>query len=85
MRSGDIYGVQTFVRDRRGRLVQGRFTACKSSAEACRYAEARVEQGAAPGAAAFLRRGGGEFDEGDLITVAVFGAVPPDVKDSLPF
>ncbi|UMY19092.1 hypothetical protein MMB17_07280 [Methylobacterium organophilum] len=85
MKSGDIYGVQTFVRDGRGRLAQARFTPCKSSAEACRYAEGKVEQGAVPGAVAFLRRGGGEFDEGELITVAVYGSVPPDVKDALPF
>jgi hypothetical protein len=53
--SSDLYGVQTFVRDRKGKLAQGRFTHCKDADEARRYAEARVEQGYAVGSAAFLR------------------------------
>ncbi|CAO4142267.1 hypothetical protein [Methylorubrum extorquens] len=85
MASSDLYGVQTFVRDRKGKLSQGRFTHCKDADEARRYAEARVTQGHAVGSAAFLRRGGGEFDEGEAITFAVFGAVPSGVSDQLPF
>lgn len=85
MASSDLYGVQTFVRNGKGKLAQGRFTPCKDADEARRYAEARVAQGHAIGSAAFLRRGGGEFDEGETITFAVFGAVPPGVSDQLPF
>lgn len=83
--ASDLYGVQTFVRDGKGKLAQGRFTQCKDADEARRYAEARVEQGYATGSAAFLRRGGGEFDKGEAITFAVFGTVPPGVSDQLPF
>ncbi|MBI1690500.1 hypothetical protein [Methylorubrum sp. DB1722] len=83
--ASDLYGVQTFVRDRNGKLAQGRFTACKDADEARRYAEARVAQGYAVGSAAFLRRGGGEFDEGEAITLETYGAVPPGVSDQLPF
>lgn len=83
--ASDLYGVQTFVRDRKGKIGQGRFTMCKDADEARRYAEARVEQGYAAGSAAFLRRGGGEFDEGEAITFAVFGTVPQGIKDALPF
>lgn len=85
MGSSDLYGVQTFIRNRKGKLAQGRFTACKNADEARRLAEAKVEGGHAAGSAAFLRRGGGEFDEGEAITFAVFGAVPPGVSDQLPF
>lgn len=83
--ASDLYGVQTFVRDGKGKLAHGRFTQCKDADEARRYAESRVEQGHAAGSAAFLRRGGGEFDEGEAITFAVFGTVPPSVSDQLPF
>ncbi|WP_279604218.1 hypothetical protein [Methylobacterium sp. J-092] len=41
--------------------------------------------GYAKGAAAFLRQGGGEFDEGESITIATYGTVPPGVSDALPF
>lgn len=83
--ASDLYGVQTFVRDRKGKLAQGRFTQCKDADDARRYAEARVEQGYAVGSAAFLRKGGGEFDEGEAITFAVYGSVPQGIKDALPF
>lgn len=85
MASSELYGVQTFVRDSRGKLALGRFTACRNADEARRVAEAKVEGGRVAGSAAFLRRGAGEFDEGDAITFAVFGSVPEGVKDALPF
>lgn len=85
MKSSDLYGVQTFVRDRKGKLGQGRCITCKDADQACREAEAKVVGGHAAGSAAFLRRGGGEFDEGKAITIAVYGTVPPGVADALPF
>lgn len=85
MASSDLYGVQTFVRDRKGKLAQGRFTACKNADEARRVAAAKVEGGHAAGSAAFLRRGGGEFDEGEAITLETYGAVPTGISDQLPF
>ncbi|MCP1550668.1 MULTISPECIES: hypothetical protein [Methylorubrum] len=85
MASSDLYGVQTFVRDQNGRLAHGRFTSCKNADEARRVAASKVEGGHAAGSAAFLRRGSGEFDEGEAITLETYGAVPPSVSDQLPF
>jgi len=33
----------------------------------------------------FLRRGDGEFDEGETITLAAFGELPAEVPDHVPF
>lgn len=85
MSTQDLYGVQTFIRDQKGKPEQGRFYQCKDADDARRTAETRVANGYAAGAAAFVRRGGGEFDEGEAITFAVFGLVPPDVVDAIPF
>ena len=85
MKSTDLYGVQTFVRDSKGKLGQGRCITCKDADDARRVGEAKVNGGHAAGSAAFLRRGGGEFDEGEAITLAVYGTVPPGVADALPF
>ena len=85
MKTSDMYGVLTFLRDRKGKLGQGRFIACKDADEARRAAEAKVTSGHAAGLAAFYRRGGGEFDEGEAVTIAVYGTVPPGVADALPF
>ncbi len=80
------FGVQTFVKDRRGRKAQGRLVPFKTADEARRYAEQCVERQAAIGAAAFSQRAAGEFDEGDEpITLAAFGDVPPEARDRLPF
>ncbi len=79
------YGAMTFVRDRFGQLREGRVYPCADSEVAKKVAEDRVVQGWAPGAAAFLRRGGGEFDEGETVTLAAFGEVPRDVREQLPF
>ncbi|AWN35751.1 hypothetical protein [Methylobacterium radiodurans] len=85
MSVGDRYGAQTFVLDRKGQLGEGRTYACKDADEARRIASARVAGGYAAGAAAFMRRGGGEFDEGETVTFEVYGAVPPGVEDAVPF
>ncbi|MEN3212272.1 hypothetical protein PUR23_19875 [Methylorubrum populi] len=75
----------TFVRDRFGQLREGRVYLCSDGEVARKVAEDRVEEGWVPGAAAFIRFGGGEFDEGEIITLAAFGDVPSDVLDRLPF
>ena len=87
MASNDLYGVQTFVKDRKGKLAQGRFIECKDADDAKRLAEQKVAGQYAAGAAAFLRRSSDrEFDDGsEPITLAVFGAVPPGVADVIPF
>lgn len=85
MASKDLYGAQSFVRDSRGEIGLGRFYPCKNADEARRTAEQRVVSGHAVGAAAFLRHGAGEFDEGEVITFAVYGQVPRGVVDMVPF
>ena len=83
--SKDLYGAQSFIRDRKGKLTLGRCYSCKDADEARRMAEGRVAGGYAAGATAFLRRGGGEYDEGEAITIAAFGVVPHEARDALPF
>ena len=85
MSGSERYGAMTFVRDRFGQLREGRVYPCSDSEVAKKVAEHRVAQDWAPGAAAFLRRGGGEFDEGETITLAAFGDVPAEVRVQLPF
>lgn len=85
MSVGERYGAQTFVWDRKGQLGEGRIYACKDADEARRIASSRVAGGYAAGAAAFMRRSGGEFDEGDVITFEVYGSVPPYFSDALPY
>lgn len=87
MAGNDLYGVQTFVKGQKGRLVQGRFIQCSDADEATRTAEQKVKGLYAAGAAAFLRRNvSDEFDDGsEPITLAVFGKVPPGVEDVMPF
>lgn len=85
MAGKDMYGVQTFVDDQKGGLAQGKFLSCADADEARRTAEARVESARAAGAAAFCRMGVGEFDEGEAVTIAIYGRVPDGVTDALPF
>ncbi|GEL42292.1 hypothetical protein MEX01_28830 [Methylorubrum extorquens] len=85
MSGNERYGAMTFVRDRFGQLREGRVYPCTDGEVARKVAEDRVLQGWAPGAAAFLRRGGGEFDEGETITLAAFGDVPAGVREQMPF
>ena len=85
MASKDLYGVQAFILDRLGKLIQGRCWTCKNADEARRMAEGRVSGGHAAGAAAFYRSGAGEFDEGEAVTIATYGRVPAGVADALPF
>lgn len=85
MSVGERYGAQTFVRDRKGQLGEGRVYACKDADEARRIASTRVAGGYAAGAAVFMRRGGGEFDEGETVALELYGAVPPDIQDALPY
>jgi hypothetical protein len=85
MAGKDLYGVQAFILDRLGKLIQGRFWTCKNADEARRLAEGRVNCGHAAGAAAFYRTGAGEFDEGEAVTIATYGRVPAGVVDALPF
>lgn len=85
MQHDGIYGVQSFVTDRSGRLLPGRCIECRDADEARAAAAAQVQTGRAAGASAFLRFGFGEFDEGDLITFDTFGDVPDNVRDMLPF
>ena len=80
-----LYGALSFVEGRNGLLGPGQIHPCKTADEARKTAEDRVTTGRAKGAAAFLRRGGGEFDEGESITIATYGTVPPGVSDALPF
>ena len=83
----DLYGVQTFVKDARGKFAQGRFIECKDADEALRTAVQKVSGAQAVGAAAFVRRNfNREFDDGsEPITLATYGKVPPDVEDQIPF
>ncbi|GEP09864.1 hypothetical protein [Methylobacterium gnaphalii] len=83
----DVYGVQTFLKDRKGHLCQGSTFECRDADEARRMAEQRVQRGAVVGSAAFLRRDfSKEFDDGsEPITLATYGRVPPGVADALPF
>jgi hypothetical protein len=85
MASKDLYGVQAFILDRLGKLIQGRFRTCKNADEARKLAEGRVNGGHAEGAAAFYRSGACEFDEGEAVTIATYGRVPAGVVDALPF
>lgn len=86
MKSKDIYGVQTYLRDRKGALVRGLATSCRNADEARREAERRAVGRSAVGATAFWQPASGEFDEGaEPITLAVYGTVPPGVEDALPF
>lgn len=86
MKPKDSYGVQTYIRDRKGALARGLATACRDADEARREAERRAAGRAAVGATAFWQPASGEFDEvSDPITLAVFGTVPPGVEDALPF
>ena len=85
MAGKDVYGAQSFFFDPQGKLGLGRFHPCKSADDARKTAEERVAFGRAAGAAAFLRRGSGKFHEGEVITIATYGIVPPDVADQLPF
>lgn len=85
MSGSERYGAMTFVRDRFGQLREGCIYPCSDGEVARKVAEDRVTMGWAPGAAAFLRRGGGEFDEGETITLAAFGEVPREVRDQMPF
>jgi hypothetical protein len=85
MSGSERYGALTFVRDRFGQLREGRVYPCSDAEVAKKVAEDRVNMGWAPGAAAFLQRGGGEFDEGETITLTSFGDVPTGVRDQMPF
>lgn len=85
MSGGERYGAMTFVRDRFGQLREGRVYPCSDGEVARKVAEDRVTQGWALGAAAFLRRGGGEFDGGEMVTLAAYGEVPAEVRVQLPF
>lgn len=83
----DIYGVQVYVKDRKGRIGRGRAMSCRDADAARREAERCARGRGAIGASAFwLRVYEEEFAEGDdPVTLAVFGTVPPGVADSLPF
>lgn len=85
MSDRDRYSAMTFVRDRFGQLREGRVYPCSDGEVAKKVAEDRVSLGWAPGAAALLRRGSGEFDAGETITLAAFGDVPREVRDQMPF
>nr|USU32962.1 hypothetical protein NG677_04465 [Methylobacterium sp. OTU13CASTA1] len=85
MKPRDSYGVQTFIRDRKGEIAKGLAVACRSADEARREAERRAGGWPAIGAAVFCRSGVGDQDEGEAITIATYGTVPPGVTDTLPF
>ena len=85
MSGEDRYGAQTYVRDNKGRLAEGRLYACKNEDEARRIAAARVIGGYATGAAVFRRSGGEEFDEGEIVALETHGVVPPDLLSALPY
>lgn len=86
MRPKRSYGVQTYVRDRKGALTRGLATACRNADEARREAERRAAGRIAVGATAFWQPASSEFDDdAEPITLAVYGTVPPGVKDALPF
>jgi hypothetical protein len=81
----DHYGVQTFIKDRKGQLARGLALACRNAEEARREAERRANGRSAVGATAFWRSAVGEFDEGEAVTIATYGQVPAGVVDALPF
>ncbi|CAO4171151.1 hypothetical protein AFFFEF_01719 [Methylorubrum extorquens] len=85
MSGNERYGAITFMRDRFGQLREGRVYPCSDGDVARKVAEDRVEQGWAQGAAVFLRRSSGEFDEGEMITLVAYGDVPAEVRDRVPF
>jgi hypothetical protein len=86
MKPKDCYGVQTYVRDRKGAVMRGLSTACRSADEARREAVRRAAGRSAVGATAFWQPASGEFEEGaEPVTLAVYGTVPPGVEDALPF
>lgn len=85
MKPRDSYGVQTFIRDRKGKIAKGLALACKTADEARREAERRSGGRLAIGATVFYQAGAGEQDEGEAITIATYGTVPPGFEDTLPF
>jgi hypothetical protein len=85
MKPRESYGVQTFIRDRKGKIAKGLALACKSADEARREAERRAGGRTAVGAAVYCNVGAGEQDDGEPITIATYGTVPPGVEDTLPF
>lgn len=85
MKPRDNYGVQTFIRDRKGLIAKGLALACKSADEARREAERRAGGRSAVGAAVYFQAGAGDQDEGEAITIATYGTVPDGVEDTLPF
>ena len=80
------HSVQLFVLVK-GKLTVGNLISCKAPEEACRVAEERVNCGRAIGAAAFTRTVvDPDYDDGsELVTLAIFGKVPPGLADQLPF
>ena len=85
MRPRESYSIQTFIRDRQGQLAKGLALACKSADEARREAQRRTHGSSAVGAAVFCRVGAGGQNDGEPITIATYGTVPPGVEDTLPF
>jgi hypothetical protein len=61
MKPKDCYGVQTYVRDRKGAVMRGLSTACRSADEARREAVRRAAGRSAVGATAFWQPASGEF------------------------
>lgn len=80
------HSVQLFVLTK-GKLTLGNLISCKAPDEACRLAEAKVLNGRAIGAAALTRTiVDPDYDDGsEATTIAIFGRVPPELSDHLPF
>ena len=82
----DHYGAQAYRQDGQGRLERGQSEACRDADQARRRAELLACKRGVAGATAFLipnytREYGGD----DPITIAVYGEVPPEARDALPF
>ena len=81
-----LFAVQQFLKAGPDQWSRDRLTSCSTADEARRIAERCVVRGESSGAVAFCRRSSGEFGElSDPITIAEFGAVPPEARDILPF
>lgn len=86
MPSTPRYAVQTYVKDKRGRISASRALACKNADEARGRAQRHCEGKSNVGAAAFLLHGDEHLGDTDPPeAIAIFGHVPPEVDDSIPF
>ncbi|MGU3540032.1 hypothetical protein [Methylobacterium sp. A54F] len=86
MASKDRYAVQAYAKNGNGEITPSRSIACKTADEAKSRAERCCSVGSSAGAAAFLLRGDEDIGSTDEpIAFAIYGEVPPEVSDRIPF